>query len=715
MAKYKKKTNKFNYKATPQVKAFEKKFKDLYGKQLKTAGAYAPELNEEIGLAIEDFIAKGKKTVVTQSTINLAKFIGINYLQSLKQDMSLITNNDINIMCNLQKLEIVSPEIKFEDLKQVLIEISNQASRLQLGNRKHCEKIYLKLDKLFKFEFQNEAACNTAVILIKNDLFTPVKQIYTKYITNISSNTKSDMFLAAYEVSVTKGNFEYLCNVIKFFALDIDCVHLVQNQENGKCHFTPLSFAIHVRSDLQDKYLELLCTQLGHHPDSDTQRKDFLDIHKGYSALSVACFNGKLQTVKLLLKYGADINLIDQTNDSTPFYEATFSKNLELIQFLMDQGADISLARNVFINLLKKQYDFSKLTNGSDPEIIMPIYLVPADLDSPEGLEFTATVCSMIKKHYLDKLLSSIESSELESKDEALDSNGSVVNPHKALDEYITFAEIEQEQSTKAPASCSKRDLESTCDLLLLKFCRSGSVEDLTSVQAYMEEHPELRFYPVTSALKLVEEIDFASQIFAMQPKLLHKFCTLKKGALTPSLDSELVVLPNGVHKVEAGLKNNVYIMVSPVVKNNEFFHIIEKKVLELLDSCSFVKANSKGISGIKTYGDFVKLKIADHDLSLVSYTKYIDNATGDVFFCFDKIQTHKENSRAKLFSSKDIMTIRVDGFKQLWQDINLLEHDSVLYPEEAPYIAGVPEAKGEEDLDLVEALGVNHETLDYC
>ena len=32
-------------------------------------------------------------------------------------------------------------------------------------------------------------------------------------------------------------------------------------------------------------------------------------------------------------------------------------------------------------------------------------------------------------------------------------------------------------------------------------------------------------------------------------------------------------------------------------------------------------------------------------------------------------------------------MTIRVDGFKQLWQDINLLEHDSVLYPEEAPFL----------------------------
>ena len=86
------------------------------------------------------------------------------------------------------------------------------------------------------------------------------------------------------------------------------------------------------------------------------------------------------------------------------------------------------------------------------------------------------------------------------------------------------------------------------------------------------------------------------------------------------------------------------HFLVSPVVKNNKLFHSIENKVLELLDSCSFIKANSKGISGIKTYGDFVKLKIADHDLSLVSNIKYIDNATGDVFFCFDKIQTHKEN-----------------------------------------------------------------------
>ena len=58
----------------------------------------------------------------------------------------------------------------------------------------------------------------------------------------------------------------------------------------------------------------------------------------GWSALHHACKNGNLEIVKLLLKYGADINLRSQ-DDFYPLEISTSRGHFELSMFLIENGA----------------------------------------------------------------------------------------------------------------------------------------------------------------------------------------------------------------------------------------------------------------------------------------------------------------------------------------------------------------------------------------
>lgn len=91
------------------------------------------------------------------------------------------------------------------------------------------------------------------------------------------------------------------------------------------------------------------------------------------------------------------------------------------------------------------------------------------------------------------------------------------------------------------------------------------------------------------------------------------------------------------------------------------------------MPSCKFIKAGSANISGIKTYSDFVKLKFAGKDLSLASDTKYVDSITGDVFFYFNIIRSHKSST-----PSKPMITTYVEGFRETWKSLGVIEDDSL-------------------------------------
>ncbi len=62
----------------------------------------------------------------------------------------------------------------------------------------------------------------------------------------------------------------------------------------------------------------------------------------GVATINVACQNGYFESVKILLKYGADINHVVSANEFTPIFDAIESKNTDLIKYLIDNHADLS-------------------------------------------------------------------------------------------------------------------------------------------------------------------------------------------------------------------------------------------------------------------------------------------------------------------------------------------------------------------------------------
>ncbi|XP_062600897.1 serine/threonine-protein phosphatase 6 regulatory ankyrin repeat subunit A-like [Saccostrea cucullata] len=62
-------------------------------------------------------------------------------------------------------------------------------------------------------------------------------------------------------------------------------------------------------------------------------------MHK--TALTAACYNGKMSIVKALLEAGADVNLKDKR--STPLIEACLGWNIDVVKVLINAGADVNL------------------------------------------------------------------------------------------------------------------------------------------------------------------------------------------------------------------------------------------------------------------------------------------------------------------------------------------------------------------------------------
>jgi len=52
--------------------------------------------------------------------------------------------------------------------------------------------------------------------------------------------------------------------------------------------------------------------------------------------------NLKADTVRLLIKYGADVSVRDKTN-STPLHLAAFSGSSETVRLLLEHGADVTV------------------------------------------------------------------------------------------------------------------------------------------------------------------------------------------------------------------------------------------------------------------------------------------------------------------------------------------------------------------------------------
>ncbi|XP_034255733.1 ankyrin repeat and SOCS box protein 3-like [Thrips palmi] len=59
--------------------------------------------------------------------------------------------------------------------------------------------------------------------------------------------------------------------------------------------------------------------------------------------LHVACYNGSLDVVKLLVSSGCDINVHEEINEQTPLHRAAEGKRQEVLQYLLSIGAKVNL------------------------------------------------------------------------------------------------------------------------------------------------------------------------------------------------------------------------------------------------------------------------------------------------------------------------------------------------------------------------------------
>lgn len=100
------------------------------------------------------------------------------------------------------------------------------------------------------------------------------------------------------------------------------------------------------------------------------------DEHEyGFTPLILACSNGQLKAVKLLIKAGADVNQ-DRWNTGEELKPIHFTDSLEILEYLLNHGADINATdrmNNTLINMVISKDDNTwanfLIDRGADPTI----------------------------------------------------------------------------------------------------------------------------------------------------------------------------------------------------------------------------------------------------------------------------------------------------------------------------------------------------------
>jgi len=88
-------------------------------------------------------------------------------------------------------------------------------------------------------------------------------------------------------------------------------------------------------------------------------------INNGYTGLTFACINNKIEVIQILLEYKADINLLDKYGQS-PLMHACINQNIEIVKLLLENKADPNILNKngqtvLFIACNNKNLEIIKL------------------------------------------------------------------------------------------------------------------------------------------------------------------------------------------------------------------------------------------------------------------------------------------------------------------------------------------------------------------
>ena len=223
------------------------------------------------------------------------------------------------------------------------------------------------------------------------------------------------------------------------------------------------------------------------------------------------------------------------------------------------------------------------------------------------------------------------------------------------IDQYISF---KSQKTTK--------DIRDELDILLIEYLRDRSEDQLASIHDYINNYPELHYYVVSNLLKSLDNVTDASDVLMYHPNLLHQFCSLKKREmeLKETQSQDIEDIPKGVYEVRSELKHKVYVSISEDLRAQLRDEEVKKFEALLSQGCKFIQGSSLGISGIKTHGSVIKLKLAHQDKSIATNIRYIDKSTGTILIVFDRELSHKDD----IVKSGQVMTCTVENLKDLWK-----------------------------------------------
>ena len=105
---------------------------------------------------------------------------------------------------------------------------------------------------------------------------------------------------------------------------------------------------------------------------------------KGVPLISIAARNGHLNTLELLLRSGAQVNLIDEDRGSTALFDSALEKNKEMIKVLIEAGADVNIQSK------DGQTALVVVVGEGDEEIVEMLFKAGADPDIKDALGVSA-------------------------------------------------------------------------------------------------------------------------------------------------------------------------------------------------------------------------------------------------------------------------------------------------------------------------------------
>lgn len=376
--------------------------------------------------------------------------------------------------------------------------------------------------------------------------------------------------------------------------------------------------------------------------------------------ISIASKTMDLSFIKVLLESNVvDINTIITSKTDitckvikTPFSVAVGKLNFELLSLLLEYGADPYLAVNEARLIMQLQHKpgiklviSSGLTENLSLEEEQQKYLIRLD----EFIE-SFFLAKLVKQDAATQVRQTTLSTELQNKKEILSDDGAFFLQEEntfvsetppiardlILNQYIKYKQDAQ-HNTALP---TRKILEHKFDALLLNWIQSNNTSYLDLLNTLLEENPQLNTYSATCLLHRNIPINVVNVTFSDNPKLLHQFYTLKKKLNnTTKITSENLRLKDDVYEVHGNFTNKIFIQISQKIIE-ELPKDYKAKILNQLPTIQFIKTNSKGISGIKSYAGCYKLKISQTNENLYSTQRYLDKE-GNILIVFDNLGDH--------------------------------------------------------------------------